>query len=180
MVERILEAYDPAFGLRFVALRYFNAAGASATHGEDHDPETHLIPLVLQAARGVRPDIAVFGGDYPTPDGTAIRDYVHVADLADAHARALAYLRGGGASARLNLGTGRGYSVLEVIETARRVTGRPVAVRTQARRPGDPSRLVASAVLAREVLGWEPQYSELEAIIRTAWEWDLTHPEGYG
>jgi UDP-glucose 4-epimerase len=168
-VERMLEALDHAQGLRFVALRYFNAAGATASRGERHDPETHLIPLVLQAASGRRPHVAVFGTDYPTPDGTAIRDYIHVEDLADAHLMALQHLRDGRGSLFLNLGTGRGYSVKEVIEVARRVTGRDVPVVASPRREGDPPRLVADARLARETLGWSARRPELEDIIRSAW-----------
>lgn len=178
-VERLLESFDRAYGARFVALRYFNAAGATGQRGEDHRPETHLVPLVLQTALGQRPDVSVFGGDYPTPDGAAIRDYVHVADLADAHLKALEYLRRGGGSQCLNLGTGRGYSVLEVLETARRVTGRPIPAKMAPRRAGDPARLVAQADLAREVLGWKPACSDLESIIRSAWDWHRGHPNGY-
>jgi len=165
--------------LKFVSLRYFNAAGATAERGEHHEPETHLIPNVLAAASGRRPRVAVFGSDYPTPDGTAIRDYIHIVDLGTAHLLALDHLRRGGPSEFLNLGNGRGYSVLEVIATARRVTGRTINVEMAPRRPGDPARLVASAERARRMLGWEPAYSDLESIIRTAWEWHLTHPEGY-
>lgn len=177
-LERVLASYDRAYGIKFVSLRYFNAAGASGRCGEDHDPETHLIPNILSAAAGERPDIAVFGNDYPTPDGTPIRDYVHVTDLADAHIRALEYLRKGGSSDYLNLGTGDGYSVLEVIETARRITGRPIRARLEPRRPGDPARLVADASRAKQVLGWTPA-SDLESIIRSAWEWKRRHPRGY-
>jgi len=177
--ERILESYDRAYGLKFVSLRYFNAAGATAEHGEDHEPETHLIPNVLRAALGRRPHVAVFGADYPTPDGTAIRDYIHIVDLCSAHLLAVDYLRGGGASEFLNLGNGRGYSVLEAIETARRITGLTIPVKMDARRPGDAVRLVAAAGRARQVLGWEPAHPDLEAIVRTAWEWYQAHPEGY-
>ena len=177
-IERLLSAYDLAYSLKFVALRYFNAAGATAACGEDHEPETHLIPNVLAAAAGEKPDIAVFGKDYPTPDGTPIRDYVHVTDLADAHIRALEYLRKGNPSDFLNLGTGHGYSVLEVIEAARKVTGRPIQARIEPRRPGDPARLVADAARAKRVLGWSPS-SDMESIIRSAWEWKQRHPRGY-
>jgi UDP-glucose-4-epimerase GalE len=170
-VERMLEAFDHAHGLRFVGLRYFNAAGATSSHGERHDPETHLIPLVLQAAAGRRPHVSVFGTDYPTPDGTAVRDYIHVEDLADAHLAALRHLRGGGTSLFLSLGTGLGYSVREVIDAARRVTGREVPVVESPRREGDPPRLVADACRAREVLGWTPRRPELEDIIGSAWAW---------
>ncbi len=179
-MERILESYDRAYGLRFVALRYFNAAGATSRRGEHHEPETHLIPNVLAAAAGRLPHVSVFGGDYPTPDGTCVRDYIHVTDLCSAHTLALKYLRGGGRSEFINLGNGHGYSVMEVVEAARRVTGREIEVRMEAARPGDPARLVADARKAREVLGWETRYPELESIVRTAWEWHEAHPEGYG
>ena len=178
-MERILESYDRAYGLKFVALRYFNAAGATARRGEHHEPETHIIPNVLGAAAGRLPFVSVFGGDYPTPDGTAVRDYIHVTDLCTAHTLALEHLRRGGASDFINLGNGHGYSVLEVVEAARRVTGRPVEARTEPARPGDPSRLVADASKARDVLGWRTQYPDIETIIRTAWEWHESHPEGY-
>ena len=176
MMEKILAAYDGAYGLRYVALRYFNASGAIATRGEDHTPETHLIPNVLAAALGRLPHVAVFGGDYPTPDGTAIRDYIHVADLASAHLLALEHLQRGAASECINLGTGHGYSVMELIETARRITGRPIPVQLEPRRPGDPSRLVANAAKARAVLGWEPRHSDLESILRSAWDWHRMRP----
>jgi UDP-glucose 4-epimerase len=179
-VERLLDSFDRALGLRFVSLRYFNAAGATARRGEHHEPETHLVPLVLAAAAGRRPRVSVFGTDYPTPDGTAIRDYIHIEDLGDAHLLALRYLRGGGASELLNLGNGTGYSVLEVIDAARRVTGRDVPYERAPRREGDPPRLVADARRAREVLGWAPKRPSLEAIIRSAWEWQQVHPDGYG
>jgi UDP-glucose 4-epimerase len=178
-MERVLESYDRAYGLKFVALRYFNAAGATARRGEHHEPETHIIPNVLSAAAGRLPFVSVFGGDYPTPDGTAVRDYIHVTDLCTAHTLALEHLRRGGASDFINLGNGHGYSVLEVVEAARRVTGRPVEARTEPARPGDPSRLVADASKARDVLGWRTQYPDIETIIRTAWEWHESHPEGY-
>ncbi len=178
-VEKILSAYDRAYGLRFVALRYFNAAGATEKRGEHHEPETHLIPNVLAAAAGRLPYVSVFGSDYPTPDGTCVRDYIHVTDLCSAHTLALAYLRGGGQSEFINLGNGHGYSVMEVIETARRVTGRDIEVRMEPARAGDPARLVADASKARDVLGWKTRYPGLEAIIRTAWEWHEAHPEGY-
>ncbi|MCA1614996.1 MAG: UDP-glucose 4-epimerase GalE [Acidobacteria bacterium] len=179
-MERILESYDRAYGLRFVALRYFNAAGATLKRGEHHEPETHLIPNVLAAAAGRLPHVSVFGSGYPTPDGTCVRDYIHVTDLCSAHTLALAYLRCGGRSEFVNLGNGHGYSVMEVIEAARRVTGREIEVRVEAARPGDPARLVADARKAREVLGWKTQYPELDTIVRTAWEWHEAHPEGYG
>ena len=170
-VERLLDSFDRAHGLRFVALRYFNAAGAAARAGERHEPETHLIPLALAAAAGRTPSLKVFGSDYDTPDGTAIRDYVHVSDLGEAHLLALAHLRRGGASAFLNLGTGTGYSVLEVLEAVRRVTGREVPHEIAPRREGDPPRLVADASRARALLGWTPRQPSLDAIVRSAWEW---------
>jgi len=178
-VERMLESLDRARGLRFVALRYFNAAGATAKTGEHHDPETHLIPLVLEAAAGRRPSVSVFGDDYDTPDGTAIRDYIHIEDLGAAHLLALRYLRKDGASGFFNLGNGTGYSVLEVVEAARRVTGRDVPVVMSPRREGDPPRLVGDARRAREVLGWQPKRAALEDIVRSAWDWMQAHPEGY-
>jgi UDP-glucose 4-epimerase len=179
MFERIMQDFDHAYGLKFVALRYFNAAGATDERGEDHQPETHLIPLVLDAAQGKRAHISVFGDDYDTPDGTCIRDYIHVTDLGSAHLAALDYLQAGGNSTAINLGNGQGYSVLEVIETARRITGKEIAVKMEARRAGDPSRLVADARKAREVLNWQPQYPDLETIVRTAWKWHESRPSGY-
>jgi len=178
-VERLLESFDRAYGQRFVALRYFNAAGASTRCGEHHEPETHLIPLALRAAADRGPKLKVFGRDYDTPDGTAIRDYVHVGDLGEAHLLALAHLRRGGDSELLNLGTGTGYSVLEVIEAARRVTGRDVPFESAARREGDPPRLVADASRARAVLGWTPRQPSLDGIVRSAWDWMQAHPDGY-
>jgi UDP-glucose-4-epimerase GalE len=177
-MEHMMDDYARAYGMRYAALRYFNAAGASPDGdlGERHDPETHLIPLVLQVALGQRADIAVFGDDYPTPDGTCIRDYIHVEDLADAHARALAWLQAGGQRIECNLGTGSGYSVREVIECARRVTGRPIATRMAARRPGDPARLVSGGRRAGEWLGWQPQRGSLETIVRDAWAFHSTRP----
>ncbi len=169
MTERIMESYDAAYGLRFAALRYFNAAGATETHGERHDPETHLIPNVLRAAKGELPFVSVFGGDYDTPDGTCIRDYIHVSDLADAHIKALGHLEAGGDSARVNLGNGTGFSVLEIIEAARSVTGLPIEVRMEPRRAGDPSRLIADARLAGKLLGWRPEHTSIEDIIGSAW-----------
>ena len=179
MVERALETYDAAYGLKFVSLRYFNACGATATHGEHHDPETHLIPLVLSAAQGKIPFVSIFGDDYPTPDGTAIRDYIHVSDLSSAHLLALDHLRAGKPSNFINLGNGNGYSVTEVIETARRVTGKTIEAKTAPRRSGDPSILVANAAKAREVLGWKPQFLALEKIIESAWAWHQQNPIGY-
>ncbi|MEJ7712657.1 MAG: UDP-glucose 4-epimerase GalE [Pyrinomonadaceae bacterium] len=178
-MERIMRDYDHAHGLRFVALRYFNAAGATDERGEDHGPEPHLIPLVLHAAQGKRAHISVFGNDYQTPDGTCVRDYIHVADLASAHLAALDYLQQGGESTAINLGNGQGYSVLEVIETAREVTGKKIEVKFEPRRAGDPSHLVADATKAREVLGWQPQQASLKEIISTAWKWHEAHPNGY-
>lgn len=179
MVERILESYDNAYGLKFVALRYFNAAGATDSRGEDHEPETHLIPLVLQTALGKRENISIFGDDYPTPDGTAVRDYIHISDLSQAHMLALEYLVNDGASQFFNLGNGDGYSVKEVIDTARRVTGRPIKSTIASRREGDPSKLIADAQEAKDVLGWKPKYPELEKIIESAWKWHCAQPDGY-
>jgi UDP-glucose-4-epimerase GalE len=172
-IERALHWYGQAYAIRSASLRYFNAAGADGEGeiGEDHEPETHLIPLVLGAALGRRPAIEVFGTDYPTPDGTAIRDYIHVDDLADAHLRALERLRSGGASIALNLGSGEGHSVREVIAAAVAVSGRKIAVRDAPRRPGDPPALVADPSLAAQTLGWRASRSSLEAIIRTAFAW---------
>lgn len=175
MIERALHWYGKAHGLAHVALRYFNAAGADpdAEIGEDHDPETHLIPLILDTALGRRPQIDVFGTDYPTPDGTAIRDYVHVQDLAEAHVLALDHLADGGEGLALNLGTGQGHSVREVIAAAESVTGRAVMSRNTTRRPGDPPMLVADPSRARDALGWTPHLSSLEDILGTAWAWHL-------
>lgn len=178
-VERILADYDRAYGLRFVALRYFNAAGATADHGEDHEPETHLIPNVLRVASGQAEVVEVYGNDYPTPDGTAVRDYIHVSDLAVAHIAALDALADGQPSAFLNLGTGRGHSVLEVIETARRVTGHPIPTCIHSRRPGDPPQLVADPRAAQAYLHWQPAQPDLETIIRSAWQWHRRYPQGY-
>jgi UDP-glucose-4-epimerase GalE len=173
VVERVLRDYEPAYGLRSVALRYFNAAGCDPDGevGEEHDPETHLIPRVLMAADGMLPHVDVFGTDYPTPDGTCLRDYIHVADLADGHVRALAYLQRGGASTAINLGTGRAFSVREVIAAAERVTGRRIPVHEGPRRAGDPPVLVADATRARLVLGFAPGFTEIEPIVATAWRW---------
>jgi UDP-glucose 4-epimerase len=178
-MERLLDAYDTAYGLKFAALRYFNAAGATEKYGEDHRPESHLIPNVLSAALGVQQAIRVFGDNYPTPDGTPIRDYIHVADLADAHILALDHLRRGGASDSMNLGTGRGYSVLEVIQCAREITGKEIPIQLEPPRPGDPARLVADPSRAKAVLGWEPRLSDLPSIVRSAWQWRLRHRQGY-
>jgi UDP-glucose 4-epimerase len=171
MMERVMESFDRAYGLRFIALRYFNAAGATVERGEAHVPETHLIPNVVGAALGQTPELSVFGDDYETPDGTAIRDYVHVTDLAGAHILALDYLRSGGKSDCFNLGTGNGYSVKEVIEITQKVTGLKVPFTIAPRRAGDPSRLVADAAKAGTVLGWKPEHQTLDSIIRTDWEW---------
>jgi UDP-glucose 4-epimerase len=175
MLERILRWYDTGHGLKSTCLRYFNAAGADAQGrtGECHDPETHLIPLVLDAAAGRRREITVYGTDYPTPDGTCIRDYIHVTDLAEAHFLALKRMMRTGASDVFNLGTGRGYSVLQVIRAVAKVTGRLVPVVYGPRRPGDPPRLVAKSAKARRVLRWKPRHSGLEEIVRTAWGWHL-------
>jgi len=179
VMERVLDSYGRAYGLKFVSLRYFNASGATERRGEHHEPESHLVPNVLAAALGKKHEVAVFGNQYPTPDGTAIRDYVHVADLAEAHISALGHLRQGGESDFLNLGTGQGYSVLELIECARRVTGSPIPMRIEGPRSGDPPRLVADARRARAVLGWQPVMSDLPSILRSQWEWQKKHPRGY-
>ncbi|WP_321212040.1 UDP-glucose 4-epimerase GalE [Methanothermobacter sp. DP] len=175
MVEEVLRDYSDAYGLSYVSLRYFNAAGADPEGeiGELHDPETHLIPIVLDAAMGLRDSVRIFGTDYPTPDGTCIRDYIHVMDLADAHWRALEYLEGE-RSGVFNLGNGNGFSVREVIETCREVTGASIRAVEDERRPGDPPELVGSSERALEILGWRPVFTELEEIIKTAWNWHRT------
>jgi UDP-glucose 4-epimerase len=180
VVERALADYAHAYGWGYAALRYFNAAGASATEdiGEDHDPETHLIPLVLQVALGQRKNITVFGDDYPTPDGTCIRDYIHVDDLGSAHLKALELLQPG-QGLKLNLGTGRGTSVREIIDACRRVTGHPIPELAGARREGDPPKLVANSDLAQRTLGWKPRYMQIEPIVESAWRWHSSHPDGY-
>lgn len=180
-LEGILEAYDRAYGLRYISLRYFNAAGADPEGeiGEDHRPESHLIPIILQAALGLRNEIQLFGTDYPTPDGTCIRDYIHVADLSQAHLLALEALLGGAPSNIYNLGNGQGYSNREVIETARRITNQPIRVSEAPRRPGDPAILVASSDRIKRDLGWKPKYPALEEIIATAWQWHRLHPNGF-
>jgi len=178
-LERMLDSFDRAHGLKFVALRYFNAAGATERCGEYHEPESHLVPNVLKAACGEIPVLSVFGKEYSTPDGTAIRDYVHVSDLADAPILALNYLRKGGASDFINLGTGHGYSVMEVIECGRSVTGRPIPVRIEPPRLGDPAKLVADASKAAKVLAWKPKESDLATILRSQWEWGQRNPRGY-
>lgn len=174
MIERMLHDYDAAYGLRSVALRYFNAAGASpdAALGERHDPETHLIPLVLRAASGELPGLTVFGTDYDTPDGTCIRDYIHVEDLCTAHVLALRHLRDGGGSRAFNLGNGQGYSVKQVIETAERVTGRKIPVTYGPRRAGDPPRLVADSAGIMQAWAWAPRFADLEHMIEHAWQWE--------
>lgn len=174
MVEHVLQDFDRAYGLKSVCLRYFNAAGADpeVQLGERHDPETHLIPLVLQVASGKRPSIAVFGRDYDTPDGTCIRDYIHVSDLCNAHGLALNSLMQGNGSQQYNLGNGNGYSVQEVIESAQRVTGKAIATVDAPRRNGDPDRLVADASKAKKVLGWKPQFTALDEIVRHSWAWE--------
>jgi len=175
--ERVLGEYAARHHLASVSLRYFNAAGATELRGEDHDPESHLIPNVLGVALGKRPSVDVFGTDYPTPDGTAVRDYIHVDDLADAHVRALDIPPDGAIA--LNLGTGRGTSVRQVVDAARRVTGHPIPVVDKPRRPGDPPELVAAAQRATAVLGWCPQRSGLDEILASAWRWHRAHPRGY-
>ena len=179
IVEQILDWLEKAHGLTYVSLRYFNAAGATETHGEDHSPETHLIPLVLRVPMGLSESIAIYGTDYPTPDGTCIRDYVHVSDLADAHLKALEYLEEGNASEKFNLGNSVGFSVREVVNTAEKITGMTIQTKEQARRSGDPAVLVASSDKARKILRWAPRYPELDSIVRSAWEWHRMHPAGY-
>jgi UDP-glucose 4-epimerase len=177
ILERVLHWLDRTQGLRYAALRYFNAAGASAERGEDHDPETHLIPLVLQVALGQREQIQIYGTDYPTRDRTCVRDYIHVVDLAQAHILALDALDEG--SRTYNLGNGQGYTVREVIETAREVTGHPIPAVEGPRRPGDPAALVASSDKIRRELGWQPRYRGLHEIVASAWAWHRVHPNGY-
>lgn len=180
VVERALADYARAYDFAYAALRYFNAAGATpdGSLGEDHDPESHLIPLVLKTALGQRDEIVIFGDDYPTPDGTCIRDYVHVDDLADAHLKALDHLQPG-AGLCLNLGVGRGYSVRQVIDACCEVSGTDIPTRIGERRPGDPPELVADSRLAREVLQWTPRYDTIQAIVESAWNWHRRHPNGY-
>lgn len=180
-VEKMLKWADKAYGIKYIALRYFNAAGAhiSGEIGEDHSPESHLIPIILQAAAGVREYISIFGSDYPTEDGTCIRDYIHVTDLADAHIKALEKLNRDNTSATYNLGNGKGFSVKEIVEMAKQVTGKPIKVLTEGRRPGDPPILIASSQRAIDELGWQPRFNTPEQIIATAWKWHSTHPSGY-
>jgi len=173
VIEQILKDYEAAYGMRFVSLRYFNAAGADPDGelGEDHHPETHLIPLAMDTALGFRTVLEIYGNDYDTEDGTAIRDYVHVSDLADTHVRAIEYLGKGGASCCLNLGTGRGHSVRQVVSAVEKVSGKPVNTKNAPRRPGDPAVLYADANRAAEKMGWAPRFSSLEAIVASAWHW---------
>lgn len=180
-MESMMKWFDIAHGLKYVALRYFNAAGAhrNGIIGEDHQPETHLIPLILQVPLGIRDYISVFGNDYDTADGTCIRDYIHVSDLADAHVKSINYLKSGGESAVFNLGNGDGYSVLEMINAARAVTGHPIPAKIEKRRIGDPAILVANAQKARELLHWEPKWTNIEEIVNSAWKWHSANPRGY-
>ena len=181
MMENMIKWCDLAHGIKFVSLRYFNVAGAlsSGEIGEDHDPETHLIPIVLQTALGQRNAMTIFGDDYNTPDGTCIRDYVHVEDLIDAHILALEYLNTNAESQIFNLGSSTGYSVKEIVEASRKVTGKEIPVKIGERRAGDPAKLVAASEKAREILGWKPAYETIEGIIQTAWNWHEANPEGY-
>lgn len=180
-IEKMLKWSEKAYGIRHAVLRYFNVAGAHVDGliGEDHQPETHLIPIILQVALGKRDKIMIFGDNYPTPDGTCIRDYIHVMDLVDAHILAVERLRNGGESAVYNLGNGTGFSVKEVVETARKVTGCPIPAEVAERRAGDPAQLIASSEKAVKELGWQPKYAELETIIDSAWKWFKAHPNGY-
>ena len=180
-MEKMISWAAKAHGLHYVSLRYFNACGAhkSGAIGEAHNPESHLIPLVLQVPNGKREFVSIYGNDYDTPDGTCIRDYIHVTDLAKAHILAVEYLMNGGESDIFNLGNGVGYSVKEVIKTARKVTGHPIPAKEEARRAGDPARLVASGKKAKEILGWEPEIKDLADIINSAWKWHSKHPNGY-
>jgi UDP-glucose 4-epimerase len=173
--EKVLHWYHRVHGMKTVALRYFNACGATAKFGEDHDPETHLIPIIMQAALGQREHVKICGEDYDTPDGSCVRDYIHIVDLAQAHMLALTT----DVSGAFNLGNGNGYSVKDVIDMARRVTGRPIPAVRAPRRPGDPPRLIAAARKAHDVLGWTPRHGDLESMIASAWQWHEAHPEGY-
>jgi UDP-glucose 4-epimerase len=177
-IERMLHWFERIYGLRYAALRYFNACGDTPERGEDHTPETHLIPVVLQVALGQRPAVTIFGDDYPTPDGTCVRDFVHVLDIAQAHILAMEALEQTG-SRTYNLGNGNGFSVLQVIETCRRVTGHPIPHTIGPRRIGDPATLIASSERIRRELGWQPRFTDLEEIVRSAWEWHRQHPHGY-
>ena len=176
MVERMLKWYHEIHGLEYTALRYFNAAGATALHGEDHRPESHLIPIILQVALGQRENIQIYGSDYPTPDGTCVRDYIHVLDLASAHLLALESDRVGA----YNLGSGSGYSVKEIVDVTREITGHAIPCAEAPRRPGDPPRLVSDSTAARQQLGWQPQYDDVRTIVQSAWQWKSQHPNGYG
>lgn len=180
-MEKIMKWCESAYGLKYVSLRYFNVAGARSTGeiGEDHHPETHLIPVILQVALGQREYISVFGDDYDTEDGTCIRDYIHVEDLIDAHILALSYLQNGGESTIVNLGSGKGFSVNEMVETAREVTAHEIPAKVVPRRSGDPSKLIASSEKAKKVLGWNPQRTSIKQIMEDAWNWHQTHPQGY-
>lgn len=181
MMEKMMKWCDNAYGMKYVALRYFNVAGAKAdaSIGEDHDPETHLVPIILQVALGQRDSLKIFGDDYATPDGTCIRDYVQVEDLIAAHILALEYLKAGNPSDAFNLGSNDGYSVKEMLEAARAVTGKEIPAEVVPRRAGDPAQLVAASEKARSVLGWQPAYTDIKDIIRTAWNWHVSHPHGY-
>lgn len=181
MMEKMMHWADKAYGIKFVALRYFNVAGAApdGTIGEDHGPETHLVPIILQVAQGKRKELSIFGDDYNTPDGTNVRDYVHVMDLADAHILAIKYLEAGNESNAFNLGSSTGFSNKQMLEAAREVTGKPIPAKIAPRRPGDPDSLVAASDKARNVLGWDPKYDDVHDIIATAWKWHSTHPKGY-
>lgn len=181
MMEKIMHWSDEAYGIKFVALRYFNVAGAKedGSIGEDHHPETHLVPIILQVAAGERKELSIFGSDYPTKDGTNVRDYVHVVDLADAHILALEYLKAGHDSDAFNLGSSTGFSNKEMLEAARKVTGKEIPATMAPRRAGDPSTLIAASDKARKVLNWKPRFDNVEDIIRTAWNWKQTHPQGY-
>ena len=177
IIERYLHWFEKIYGLRYASLRYFNAAGASEERGEDHQPELHLIPIVLQVAQGRRDKLTVFGNDYKTPDGTCIRDYIHVTDIAQSHILALNALDKG--SRVYNLGNGKGYSIMEVVRSAREITGHPIPVEIGSRRPGDPDILIADSTHIREELGWTPRYPDLRDIIESAWKWHYAHPNGY-
>lgn len=181
MMEKMMKWCDNAYGMKYVALRYFNVAGAKAdaSIGEDHDPETHLVPIILQVALGQRDSLKIFGDDYATPDGTCIRDYVQVEDLIAAHILALEYLKAGNPSNAFNLGSNDGYSVKEMLEAARAVTGKEIPAEVVPRRAGDPAQLVAASEKARNILGWKPAYTDIKDIIRTAWNWHVSHPHGY-
>jgi UDP-glucose 4-epimerase len=181
MMEKIIKWADQAYGIKFVALRYFNVAGAypDGSIGEDHGPETHLTPIILQVALGKRAQLQIFGDDYNTPDGTNVRDYVHVLDLADAHILAIDYLKAGNDSDVFNLGSSTGFSVKQMVEAAREATGEPIPAKIADRRPGDPDSLIAASQKARKILNWNPQYDDVKEIIKTAWNWTQKHPNGY-